>query len=204
MHKRKYSVVVFDLGNVLIPFNYDLVIERLDKIESGLGEKFYKFYKDNYHFHRDYEAARISEEYFLKKMLEALDNKIDADTFCRYFSEIFIINEDVASLLPVIKKNYKLVLLSNTNDIHRRYGWQQYKFIENFDKLILSHEVGFVKPEEEIYKAVEAYTQKPSDEHIFIDDVPEYAEGAKKLGWDAINFTGYNNLVKELKEREII
>ena len=204
MENRKYSVVVFDLGNVLIPFNYDLVIERLEKIEPGLGNSFYKFYKDNYHLHRDYEANRITEEVFLARMLEALNYKIDAETFCSIFSEIFIVNEDVAALLPVLKQKYTLVLLSNTNDIHRRYGWQQYEFLKNFDKLILSHEVGFVKPEPEIYKAVEAYTQKPAGEHIFIDDVIEYANGAKALGWDAINFIGYDNLVEELKSRNII
>jgi putative hydrolase of the HAD superfamily len=204
MPERNYSVVVFDLGNVLIPFNYDLVVERLNKIEPGLGTRFYKFYKDNYHYHRDYEANRITEEVFLASMLEALEHKVDADTFCRIFSEIFTVNDNVAALIPELKKKYKVVLLSNTNDIHRRYGWQQYYFIEYFDKLFLSHQIGAVKPEEAIYRAVEAYTLKPSAEHIFIDDVPEYAAGAKAIGWDAIVFTGYENLVNELKQREIL
>jgi len=204
MENRKYSVVVFDLGNVLLPFNYDLMIDNLNKIEPGLGEKFYKFYNDNYYLHRDYEANRMTEEVFLERILDALEHKVDADTFCRIFSEIFTVNNDVAALLPVLKEKYKLVLLSNTNDIHRRYSWQQNKFIENFDKLILSYEVGAIKPEKEIYKAVEAFTGKPASEHIFIDDVLEYANGAKAVGWDAINFIGYDNLVDELKSRNII
>lgn len=204
MENRKYSVVVFDLGNVLLPFNYDLMIGNLNKIEPGLGEKFYKFYNDNYYLHRDYEANRLTEEVFLERILGALDNKVDADTFCRIFSDIFTVNRDVAALLPVLKEKYTLVLLSNTNDIHRRYSWQQNKFIENFDKLILSYEVAAVKPEKEIYLAVEKYTCKPAAEHIFIDDVLEYANGAKALGWDAINFIGYENLVEELKKRGIL
>lgn len=204
MEKRKYSVVVFDLGNVLIPFNYDLIVTRLDEIEPGLGGRFYKFYTDNYHYHRDYEANRLTEEVFLERMLEALEHKVDADTFCKIFSGIFTVNEDVAALLPELKKKYTLVLLSNTNDIHRRYSWQHNKFIENFDKLILSYEIGAVKPEEKIYRAVEAFTGKPASEHIFIDDVLDYANGAKALGWDAINFIGYDNLVEEFNKREII
>ena len=62
----------------------------------------------------------------------------------------------------------------------------------------------FWQPEKEIYKVVEAYTQKPSSEHIFIDDIKEYVEGAKQCGWDAIQFVGYQNLVEELKKRKIL
>jgi len=54
---------------------------------------------------------------------------------------------DVVALLPEIKKNYKLYLVSNTNSIHQKYGYQHYEFLKIFDKLFLSHEVGFVKPE---------------------------------------------------------
>ena len=76
--------------------------------------------------------------------------------------------------------------------------------LKYFEKLILSHEVGACKPEEKIYRAVEEYTKLPSAEHIFIDDIFEYAEGAKKLGWDAIQFKSYEQLINELKIREII
>ena len=38
---------------------------------------------------------------------------------------------------------------------------------------------------------------------IFIDDIPEYAEAAKSIGWDAIRFENYNQLVEELKKKNI-
>ena len=72
-----------------------------------------------------------------------------------------------------------------------------------FDKLFLSYEIGAAKPEEAIYRAVETYTRKPSSEHLFIDDIKEYVEGAKACGWDAIQFKGYENLVKELDKRGV-
>ncbi len=202
--KRKYSVIVSDLGNVLIPFNYNLTVERLEKVEKGLGKYFMNYYKNNYEIHRKFGRGEISGDEFVNKMLNVLDHKVDAETFCEAYSKIFTVNKEVVDLLPKLKEKYTLVLLSNTDPVHRKYGWQDYEFINYFDKLILSYEIGSVKPEEKIYKAAEEFTQKPPAEHLFIDDIKEYAEAAKNLGWDAIHFTDYENLYDELKKREIL
>ena len=204
MRKRKYSAIVFDLGNVLIPFDFGIAIEKLNRAETGLGDRFMEFYKSNYYFHRDFERGKISENDFIKKMLEATDHKIDADTFCRYYADIFSLNEDVISLLPVLKKDYKLYLLSNTDSIHKKYGWEKYDFLEYFDKLILSFEVGSVKPEGIIYRAVEKVSRFPSEEHFYIDDMQEYVDGAGRIGWDAVQFVDYQILINDFKERKIL
>ena len=204
MRKKNISVIVFDLGNVLLPFDYNKLLSKLEKIESGLGEHFEEVYYSNYEFHRDFERGKISEEKFIERMLEILNHKIDGATFCNYYANIFEVNEEVAALLPGLKKNYKLILLSNTDPIHTKYGWEKYDFLQHFDKLILSHEAGAVKPEEEIYRTVEKASGAPSEEHLFIDDIEKYVEAARKLGWDGIHFTDYSNLVNHLKSRNII
>lgn len=201
---KKYSVIVFDLGNVLIPFDYDLVTKRFNKVSVGLGDKFLKYYKDNYQIHRSFERGDISEDEFIKIMLDVLENKMDKEKFCNDFSKVFTVNKDVAALLPKLKEKYILVLLSNTNSIHQKYGWQDYYFLKYFDKLILSHEVNAVKPEEKIYKAVEAFTRRPSSEHIFIDDVAEYVKGARNVGWDGIQFINYEEMIEALRRRNIL
>ena len=201
--EKIFSIIVFDLGNVLLPFDYNIVVNKLDKIEKNLGQNFLNYYMNNYNIHRAFERGELPEKEFIKIMLSGLNNKIDKETFCNYYSEVFTVNQNVVSLLPELKKKYIMVLLSNTNSIHREYSWKNYDFIKYFDKLILSYEVKALKPEEKIYKAVENYTKKPSNQHLFIDDIQEYAEGAKKIGWDAIHFTSYENLIIEFKERGI-
>ena len=61
--------------------------------------------------------------------------------------------------------------------------------------LILSHEVGSVKPEEKIYRAVEEASGFSTKEHFYIDDIQEYVDAAKILGWDAVLFESYDKLV---------
>ena len=203
MSERKFSAIVFDLGNVLIPFDYSKAINKLNEVENGLGNRFYDFFKSNYNLHREFEIGKISEKEFINKILSIVDHKIDEKTFCKYYADIFSLNEDLISLLPIMKKNYKLFLLSNTDSIHKKYGWEKYDFLKYFDKLILSFEVGAVKPEEKIYREVEKASELPSSEHFFIDDIQEYVEGAKNVGWDAVQFIDYQKLMNNLRERKI-
>lgn len=204
MIDRKYSAIVFDLGQVLIPFDYKFFVDKVNQHKNGLGEQFLEKYKIHYEIHRDFEKGKISEKNFIAQMLEYLEYKIDGETFCRYWSDIFSFNQNVIALLPELKKHYKLYLLSNTNSIHKKYGYQDYEFLKLFDKIILSHEIGFLKPEEEIYRAVEKVSGFPSEEHIFIDDILEYVDAAKNIGWDGIQFVGYKDLVKNLNARGIL
>lgn len=204
MINRKYSAVVFDLGQVLLRFDYKYFVEKVNRHKAEIGDHFLELYKNNYEVHRDFEKGLISEKYFISRMLEYLDHTIDEETFCKYWSDIFSFNDDVIALLPELKKNYKLYLISNTNSIHKKYGYQNYEFLNLFDKLILSHEIKFIKPEKEIYLAVQKVSGFPSEEHIFIDDILEYVNAAKSLGWDGIQFVGYEDLVMNLKAREIL
>jgi putative hydrolase of the HAD superfamily len=201
---NKFSAIVFDLGNVLIPFDYNIAIRKLNLVEQGLGDRFIEYYRSNYSVHRDFERGNISDDKFVNQMLKVIDNKIDGETFKFYYSDIFTVNDDVVSLLPKLKENYKLFLLSNTDSIHQKYGWQKYEFLKYFDKLILSHEVGAVKPEEKIYRIVETASGFASTEHFYIDDIKEYVEAAKNIGWTAVQFTGYEKLLENLLEYKII
>lgn len=201
---NKYSVIVFDLGNVLISFDYKPFIQKLNEIRSNLGDELYSRYRENYHIHRAFEAGLMTEGQFLDTMSEWTGGLVEKEYFCKIFSDIFTEKKEMTSLLPKLKERYKLVLLSNTNSIHKKYGYEHYPFLKYFDKLCLSHEIGAVKPEEKIYAAVTGYTKLPPEEHIFIDDIKEYAEGAINNGWDAVHFTGYENLLMEFGKRGII
>ncbi len=200
------KAVVFDLGMVLIPFNYDFAVNRLNLLKPGSGEKVMDFVKNNYHHFRAFEAGKMGEDEFITMLMKAgeVEGIIEKEKFCYIYSEIFSINYDMVELLERLKQNYRLFLLSNTNSVHKKYGYENFKFLRNFEKLFLSHEVGFVKPDPQIYRAVENYSGLKPEEHLFIDDITDYAEGARNCGWSAIRFTNYNDLLNRLKENGVI
>ena len=201
---KNYSVIVFDLGNVLLPFDYSKPVSYFNGLKKGLGDNFTKLYRENYYVHREFESGLLSEEQYLDVMLNWLEHTVTKEEFCKIFSDVFTMNRNVIELIPALKEKYTVVLLSNTNSIHKRYGYGHLDFIKWFDRTFLSHEIGAVKPEEKIYRTVEGFTRKPSSEHFFIDDIQEYIDGAKKCGWDGVQFVNYDQLVKELKSREIV
>lgn len=201
---KKYSAIVFDLGNVLIPFNYNFVIDAFNIKKPGLGDKYKNLYAENYHIHQQFERGELSLDEFVKIMLEWLEGLYSKDEFIKIFANIFTINQDVINLIPELKKNYMVLLLSNTNILHKEYGYGHYEFLNYFDKTFYSHEVGAIKPEEKIYRIVESFTQRPSNEHFFIDDVLDYVSGAKKYGWNGTQFISSKQLIEDLKKENIL
>lgn len=199
-----YKAVILDLGNVLLKFDYQIIIDSINNIDPGLGDEFAQRYYNNYHLHEQLEKDEISVEDFTKIILKWLNYKISANEFYHIYSDMFTANKEVIELLPRLKNNYKLFLLSNTNYIHQKYGWQQYEFLKNFDKLLLSQELKARKPEQEIFKKAEKIIGFDPAEIFFIDDVAEYAEAAKLWGWDAVQFTGIDDLLVELGKRKIL
>jgi putative hydrolase of the HAD superfamily len=189
---------------VLINFDYRIAVEKFNKIEPNLGKKFLEHHKNNYQIHRSFEKGLITEEEFIRIALSGVNHKVEPETFAKIYSDIFTPNNDVISLLPILKNKFKLILLSNTDPLHKKYGWEKYEFLSLFDHLVLSFDIGSVKPEENIYKAVEVFSKFTPQEHLYIDDIAEYTITAKELGWDAIQFLDYKQLLKELQSRNIL
>lgn len=201
--KNNFEAIVFDLGNVLMPFDYNKMIDSMNQIYPRLGNRFLEFYTDHYEIHRSFERGHLSVDDFTRKILDALDNKLDPETFWKVYSQIFTVNTKLVGILPGLKSRYKLVLLSNTNEIHKKYGWGDLEFLNYFDKLVLSYEVGSVKPEDKIYEAVEEFTSAPPNKHLYFDDILEYVEAARKRGWVGVQFISNEQLEATLMERGI-
>ncbi len=197
------KAIVFDLGMVLIPFNYEMARNRLNLLKPGAGDRVMDYVKENYQLFRAFEAGKMTEDEYIPMLMRAaeVEGVVSREKFCYIYSEIFSINYDVAELLELLSKKYRVFLLSNTNPVHRKYGYENFKFFKHFEKLFYSDEVGAVKPEEAIYRAVEAYSDLKPEQHLFIDDINDYAEGARRCGWHAIQFFNYKQLVEELKEK---
>ena len=88
-----------------------------------------------------------------------------------------------------LKKDYKIILLSNTNEIHIKKFEDDLKknnmleqFYKCFDKIYYSSRMGKRKPEENCFKQVLKENGLIAENTLFIDDSVQHIEGAKKAG----------------------
>ncbi len=104
----------------------------------------------------------------------------------------------IYQLISLLKnKGYLIGLITNTEIPTMEYffenGYEKY-----FDSTTFSCAENAVKPEEKMYDITLNKLNVKSHETIFIDDKPEYIEGAKKVGINGIVFKTPEQLVKEL------
>jgi putative hydrolase of the HAD superfamily len=103
---------------------------------------------------------------------------------------LFDIPAERIKVIEEVKKNYKILLLSNSNEIHYdlyvrdlqlRFGYRE--FDELFDKAYFSFDLHLAKPDPDIYEFVMYQHKLKPEETLLIDDRPDNIEAARSLGW---------------------
>lgn len=195
--------IILDLGRVLIPFDFERGYQRMAQ-RSGLPSDEIRSRIHATGIMTEYESGRVSSPAFADAIGRALGIPLDYEEFCEIWSSIFLPH----TLLPEefvvsLRRNYRTVLLSNTNEIHYSMLRRTYPILGHFDAYILSYEAKAMKPEPAIYQATLAAAQCAPGECFFTDDMPDYVEGARRLGIDAVQFQGYEKLRADLETRGV-
>jgi HAD superfamily hydrolase (TIGR01509 family) len=195
------SVIVFDIGNVLVTADQERFLTRLKYLFPDDAEFAYALQWLDKEGDR-YELGLITTEELLREVQAGLG--LDRQNFVDSWNHLFI---ERSYILPFLKElreqGYPLAVCSNTNELHAQYLLSTYSCFDLIDNLIFSYRVHARKPIPTIYRAVEAVTCKPSSEHLFLDDLPENVEGALAMGWDAICFQDPRQVQEDLNARGI-
>ena len=107
------------------------------------------------------------------------------------------------ALLPMIDAlldKVKVLLLSNTNEMHWRHVRPLIAQFARFHGLVLSHELGLTKPEPAIYQVALARAGVAPEKAAYFDDVPRFVEAACDLGIHGRVFTTAENFHKQMIE----
>ena len=200
--------LVFDFGNVIAFFDYAIACAPLGARLGLSGEELLaQARRDGLtELVVEYERGRMTTEEFGRAVRTMIRlEELPHEDFVAAWTAIFRLNESVANLIPKLKDaGYTLVLGSNTNDLHARHF--RPKFAETlglFDALVMSHEVGHVKPSAEFYQACARAAGRPIGECLFIDDLPENVAGANAAGMVGILYQDTPSLVAELQSRGV-
>jgi FMN phosphatase YigB (HAD superfamily) len=197
------KAVIFDLGRVIVPFDLNRGYIRLAPLcglpaaeipgriaPTGLVERF--------------ESGGIEPHDFVRELSKQLNFDTSYGNFCEIWSSIFLPDTLIPeAMLEGIARNYRLVLLSNTNAIHFEMLRENYPLLRHFHALVLSYQVGAMKPLPLIYRrAIEAAGCLP-EECFFTDDIAPYVAAARAQGIDAVQFESAAQIEAELRKRGV-
>ncbi len=196
--------VVFDFGNVLGFFSHRKAAEQLARLCDATPENVLSYLFGN-PLEDAYESGRITTEQVLAELRRQFKPRASDEQLALAFADIFTPNEAVCAIVPRLKGRYKLLLLSNTNDLHYRQFQPQFQeTLDHLDHVILSFEVGVRKPLSRIYEICEERSGSKPSECLFIDDVPANVAGALARGWHAVLYHNKVDLEQELVKLGIV
>jgi len=206
MKNSPIEVILYDLGNVILPFNHFQIAEKLSRFSqekefqdpSNLFAFLFDFEKGAVN---GYEVGKMSSPEFFQSLRESVQLSLSFEEFIPIWNEIFTENREVSQIILSQKGRWKLGLLSNTNPLHFDYILSTFSIIRVFDRWILSHEAGFKKPAVEIFQKAMEWASVEPQRILFIDDMRKHVEVAASLGIHGIHFLSARQLRKELSSK---
>jgi putative hydrolase of the HAD superfamily len=190
-----FKNIIFDFGGVIINVDYHRVVNAF--VQLGVKDFDRLFSQLNqHHLFDDFEKGLISADEF-RNQLKSISNVPLTDQQIDDAWNAILINlpKENIELLKRLKKNYRLFLLSNTNEIHEKAFTQMmmHDFGENvlpdiFEGIYFSHRMHKRKPDAEIFEQVLKENNLAAEETLFIDDSPQHIDAAKQLGIQTLLF----------------
>ncbi|MGB2231790.1 MAG: HAD-IA family hydrolase [Flavobacteriaceae bacterium] len=176
------KTLIFDFGDVFINLNKSNFNKQMNNVFGDISKN-----QTLLNLLNDYETGNINTEAFVKT-LKKYNNSYSKDSIIKLWNSIIA---DFPYYRVEFLKNlkatsdYKMILLSNTNELHINFIKEHVSFFNEFkscfDKFYLSHEIKLRKPNKEIFHFVLKSNNISAEETLFIDDTLEHINTASKL-----------------------
>jgi len=196
------NTIIFDLGEVIIDLHPEKVIQYLSRMWKIDANQIKSLIVDNSQL-IDYETGRIDELQMLDSIQRDFQTQITVDEF-EYGWNLMIgdISQKRKNLLEILRKDYQVLFLSNTNAMHERAfdTLAREKFSISslsvlVDRAYYSHNMGLRKPDKEIYKALIDDQNLNPRECLFLDDRMDNILSASELGIKTLQITTPNQIL---------
>ena len=180
------KVVVFDLGKVLVDFDYGLAAHRLAENSTASAAEVRAVIDQTPLLFR-YEEGQMTTQEFFTEVKARIGFRGGFEEFAAPFGDIFTELPEMTALHAELRAGgVPTFILSNTNDIAISHIRHRFPFFTNFDGYVLSYECAALKPHARIYEITEERTGCRGGEILFLDDKPENVEAAVPRGWQTI------------------
>lgn len=196
------SLIAFDMGGVLVFADEQPAIQELAAISGRSEAQVFEacFSPGRKRLH---ETGRQGWHDWAAIAIQDLGLEISEERFTDIFCSILIPNPPMLELAEQLSRKHRIALLSNTGPGHWDRARGMMPVADKFDPLITSFEIGHMKPGRAIFDTLASTSGVPHDQIFFTDDVMENVDAARLAGLQAVQFTGIDQLLADLKRHGI-
>lgn len=189
--------IIFDIGNVLLNYDWMIPARKLGDETGIAAEEIYRRFKTEPAV-LDFSEGRSNGQQFTEDVSRILSHRFEQNHLRHILEDMFWEIEGMAELVQRLKPHYPLMLLSNTNPWHWQWELEHFPVLSEFENIILSFEAGCSKPDRRIF---ELALSKAGDDRpvVFFDDMEDYVVGARAAGLTAFQFTSAVQAETELR-----
>jgi len=195
--------IYFDLGKVLLDFSGERMFRQIAEV-AGIEPAAVQEAVFRTGLQEQYEAGQITGPQFYEIFCQETGTRADYQALRRAGSDIFELN---CSIVPVVSQlhrtGHRLGILSNTCESHWEHCLAHYSILELFSVHALSFRIKSAKPDGAIFRAAAEMAGVEPQDIFYTDDLPQHVEGARAVGFDAVQYTSTPQLVADLRAREV-
>jgi len=181
------EAVVFDLGKVLVDFDYRIAARRI-AARARMSAPDIQAFIDHSRLLFRFETGRMTRGEFFAEVRSTTGFEGTLQEFTEFFSDIFTPIEAMVRLHSELRQaGIPTFIFSNTNELAVGHIRSRFPFFSDFDGYILSYEHGSMKPDDPLYDVVEAKTRRRGPALLYFDDRPENVKTGSGRGWRAVH-----------------
>jgi len=194
---------LLDIGMVLVSLNFKPLADKMRAL-AGLEPAQLQTVLTADGLVQKYESGKIEGTAFYEEVCRRIGIRIPWPDFLEAWDSVFDQSLLPDDMLAAVAHNVHLWAISNTNKLHFEFMARQFTFLRHFEGLILSYEVGALKPDARIFLHALEKTHAQPSEVLFVDDQEVNVRAAQDLGIDAFQFLNPDQFAVELKSRGLL
>ena len=197
---KKPEAVVFDLGKVLLDFDYGRFAKNVvDKCGVPVEDLLNAVNQSELLIR--YESGLLTSQEFFAEVKRASKYTGEYHEFEPVFGDIFSPIPKMIDLHGRLRdRGIPTYIFSNTSEIVIKHIRKTYPFFNTFTDYILSYEHRSVKPQPRIYEVVEEKAGRKGEQLLYIDDRLENIEHGRERGWQTIYHVDTDETVKRVND----
>jgi glucose-1-phosphatase len=203
------DLLVFDLGNVIVRVSHAAMATAMadrsnDPRFRDPQRVLAMAFDDDDGLTVDFDTGRLTADAFYRSVADRLALSLSFEEFAACWNTGFEENLEVTALIRRLQGRYRLMLLSNTNELHYSHLKPRLPVLTLMERTFLSFELGMRKPDRALYEQVIKAAGVVPEHMVYIDDIAAYTQAAADAGMQTITFESAGQVELALRERGML